>query len=220
MSPPHPLQHIRWCSWRRRGWPSTRGPALEYTIPSTSGKLWIETELSHFWVFRINNETVYRQRGGSNWLYKVLFLSTSSRILLPCMIWHDRMNIGISTQTWAQEQDNCEPGDETIFHTIVFTLHRIQCLQYRKLGARGEGWQYGKNNSWVRIEWEGGLWLWLMMSSTLLRCKTTQLLPLCLWTTSRPNVSDAGPCTQSESCFNWLREETGTVQFPTVWMCF
>ena len=113
------------------------------------------------------------------------------------------MSIGISTPTWAQEQANWEPGDQTIFHNweaddssyqnIFHTrhsLHSIQFLLYSKLGARGGGWEYGRNNSWVGMR--GGEVLRLM-SWTLLRCETTKLLPLCLWMTFRLTVSDAGP---------------------------
>ena len=97
MSRPRHLPNVRWFSWLRRGWPSIRGPALEYTIPSTSGNLRTEPQIKSllsgdvvwqdwFWsAVRINNETVYRQRGGSNWLYKVLFFiwGIRFRMLLP-----------------------------------------------------------------------------------------------------------------------------------------
>ena len=43
---------------------------------------------------RINNETVYRQRGGSNWLYKVLFqlwLILQNTVAVPNQHHHDGM---------------------------------------------------------------------------------------------------------------------------------
>ena len=101
MSRPRHLPNVRWFSWLRRGWPSIRGPALEYTIPSTSGNLWTEPQIKSllngdvvwqdwFWSpVRINNETVYRQRGGSNWLYKVLFFIRFVEFVLERYCCHD-----------------------------------------------------------------------------------------------------------------------------------
>jgi len=66
--------------------------------------------------FRINNETVYRQRGGSNWLYKDEY-------------WYFNANLGARTGQ----------------------------LRASKLGARGGGWEYGRNNSWVGMRGGGVL---------------------------------------------------------------